>query len=352
MTGRSVDRDLRFGERVLLMKQLALMIEAGVPLLEALTAVASGVASIRGRRQLDAVAAALRNGRSFAEAVRVEAPGFPDYLHGMLAVGESSGRLGEVLRRAADQMAWEDRLRRDIGNALVYPAFLACAGLAAIAFILTQVAPRFAAIVGDRAAALPWLSRAVLDLGTMLQGRTWLMLLVLALVVTAAGLALSRPAARAALMRLARRLPVVGPVLEDRDVAIWARLSSFGLAHGVGLMPATAMALRATPPGAFRASLAGVEADLRAGRSLDEALSAGGRLDAMDLGLIRAGQRAGALGEMLGALADSRDARLRDGVKRLTALVEPLAIGGVALLVAVVAFALVTTLSAVYDLTQ
>lgn len=78
---RLVQRDLRFGERVLLMRQLALMLEAGVPLLEAIEAVISGVESARGRQQLEAVFAALRQGKSFAESMMTEAPGRSERAH-------------------------------------------------------------------------------------------------------------------------------------------------------------------------------------------------------------------------------------------------------------------------------
>lgn len=349
---RLVQRDLRFGERVLLMRQLALMLEAGVPLLEAIEAVISGVESARGRQQLEAVFAALRQGKSFAESMMTEAPGFPVYLEAMLRVGETSGRLGEVLRQAADQMAYEDRLRRDVANALIYPAFLGFAGVAAIIFILTQIAPRFAAIVGDRTDSLPLLSRAILGAGVFLQTHGWATAMVVGLGLGAAILVGTRPAMKSALAGFASGLPAVGPVLKAREIAIWARLASFAMSHGVGLLPAVDLATRTLPQGTFRASLASVESDLRAGRSFDQAMQAGGILSPMDLGLLRAGQRSGALPAMLQALADSYDARLRDGVKRLTALVEPLAIAGVAVLVAVVAFALVTTLSSVYDLAQ
>jgi len=349
---RTADRDLRFGERVLLLRQMALMLEAGVPLLEALSAVTLGVEAARGRRQLEAVAASLRQGQTFAAAIAAEAPGFPGYLQAMLRVGESSGRLGEVLRQAADQMAYEDRLRRDLVNALIYPAFLAVAGVAAIAFILTQIAPRFAAIVGDRTDDLPFLSRAILGAGGFLQAHGWATVITLGLLVVGAAVAGTRPEVRTGLYALARQLPAVGPVLKAREIAIWARLTSFTLSHGVGLLPAVALALETVPPGPFRVALAGVEPDLRAGRGFDEALARGGQLTPMDIGLVRAGQRSGALAAMLGALADSYDDQLRDGMKRLTALVEPLAIAGVAIVVAVVAFALVTTLSTVYDLVQ
>ncbi len=347
---RLVDRELRFGERVLLMRQLALMLRAGVPLLEAVTAVTIGVEADRGRRQLEAVAAALRQGQSFASAMAAEAPGFPRYLQAMLEVGQSSGRLGDVLQQAADQMAYEDRLRRDLLNALIYPGFLAAAGAAAIVFILTQIAPRFAAIIGDHTDRLPLLSRAILWAGGFLERHSWSTLAATGVAVGLTVLAASRPAARIWLYELSRRLPAVGPILRAREIAIWARLASFAMSHGVGLLPASILAMDAAPAGPFRTALALVEMDLRAGLTFDQALAKGGQLTPMDLGLLRAGQRSGALGPMLGALADSYDDRLRDGVKRLTALVEPLAIGGIALMVGIVAFALVTTLSAVYDL--
>lgn len=346
----AADRELRFGERVLLMRQMALMLRAGVPLLEAVTAVTIGVEAGRGRRQLKAVAASLRQGASFSAAMAAEAPGFPRYLRAMLEVGQSSGRLGDVLQQAADQMAYEDRLRRDLLNALIYPAFLAAAGVAAIVFILTQIAPRFAAIIGDQTERLPWLSRAILAAGGYLERHGWSTLAASGAAVALMAMAASRPSVRERAYGLARRLPAVGPVLKAREIAIWARLTSFAMAHGVGLLPATILAMDAAPAGPFRTSLGLVEMDLRGGLTFDQALARGGQLTPMDLGLLRAGQRSGALGAMLAALADSYDDRLRDGVKRLTALVEPLAIGGIAVMVGVVAFALVTTLSAVYDL--
>ena len=347
---RTVERDLRFGERVLVMRQLALMLRAGVPLLEALGAVTVGVEAARGRRQFEAVAAALRQGETFAAAMATRAPGFPSYLQAMLEVGQSSGRLGDVLQQAADQMAYEDRLRRDLINALIYPAFLAAAGVAAIVFILTQIAPRFAAIIGDHTDRLPLLSRLILRAGGFLEQHGWSTLIVIGLASGLAALAANRPATRVWLYGFARRMPAIGPVLRAREIAIWARLTSFAMSHGVGLLPATALALETAPQGPFRASLTTVEMDLRAGLTFDQSLARGGQLTPMDLGLLRAGQRSGALGPMLAALADSYDDRLRDGVKRLTALVEPLAIAGIAIVVSIVAFALVTTLSAVYDL--
>ena len=290
------DRDLRLSERVLIMRQLAIMRRAGVPLLEALETVAAGLQSMRGRAQFAAVGQALRQGEPFADGLAAHATGFPAYVYAMVRVGEASGRGAEVLADAADQMAYEDRLRRDIVNA---HAALLGAGLAALAI--------------------------------------------------AAALIATRPEGRAMLYRAARGAPLIGGVLRAREISLWARLLGLALGNGVGLLPAAALARAGAPAGAFTEGLEKAEDDLRAGQSLDAALRRHTRLTAMDLSLLRAGQRSGSLPAMFGYMADAHDERLKDDVKRITALIEPLAVAVIAGVVGVVALALVMALASVYE---
>ena len=143
--------------------------------------------------------------------------------------------------------------------------------------------------------------------------------------------------------------PLVGTVLRARETVGWARLMAFSLEHGVELLDASALARRATPPGPFRDGLERTEGDLRAGLALDAALARHTALTRMDLSLIGAGLKSGALPRMLGFLAEGYDGRLRDTLKRLTALIEPLAIGAISVLVGAVALSLVLALSSVYE---
>jgi len=165
VASRGADRDLRPAERVLIMRQLALMLEAGVTLLEALETVTAGIAARRGQAQLLAVIAALKRGEALAASLRAHAPGFPYYVYAMAEVGEAAGRVAEVLRVASEQMAYEDRLRRDFVNALTYPALLACAGVTAVAFIFVEIVPRFSAMIGTSNSKMPALSRLVFAVG-------------------------------------------------------------------------------------------------------------------------------------------------------------------------------------------
>jgi general secretion pathway protein F len=346
---RTASRSLRLSERVLIMRQLALMLEAGVPLLEALETVTTGIESGIGRRQFEAVSAALRRGDPLGRALADHAPGFPFYVYPMADIGEASGRVPEVLRQAAEQMAYEHGLRRDFVNALTYPAFLAAAGMAAIGFIFIEVVPRFSAMIGERTTHMPLVSRIVLAMGNFASANLLLVLLTTAGLIALSATAAAQPAARERLRRLAYGVPVLGAVMRTREIATWARLTAFGLANGLDILSAAALSRRSIHDGALKRGLAAFEGDLKAGVAVDTSLAAHTRLTAMDISLLRAGQRSGALARMFGYLADSYEARLKDAVKRFTAVIEPTAIGLISVVVGVVALALVMALSSLYE---
>lgn len=343
------DRDLKPAERVLVLRQLALMIEAGVSLLEAMDTVAQGIQARKGKAQLQAAIAALRRGDSFGQAFQDNVPGFPDYVYAMARVGEASGKIAEVLRQAAEQMAYEDRLRRDFANAMTYPAFLLFAGFAAVGFIFTQVVPRFGAMIGDDRSNVPAMSRWVLAAGEFANANLPIVGLAVGGLI-ALGVAIAANAQiRARAYAVAHGAPVIGPVIQAREITAWARLSAFALNSGVPILSAMALSRAAVPIGSFRRGLDMLDSDLRAGVTLDASLASHTHLEQMDLSLLRAGQKSGAVGAMFGFIADNYEDRLRDRMKRLTALIEPLAIAFISLIVGFVALSLVLALSSTFE---
>ncbi len=348
----SVARDLRPPERVLIMRQLALMLEAGVTLLEALESVVEGIVARRGQEQFNAVIAALKRGETLGVALRTHAPGFPYYVYAMAEVGESSGRVADVLRVAADQMSYEDRLRRDLVNALTYPALLMCVGIAAVSFIFVEILPRFSAMIGDNATKLPELSKLVFGVGAYVDSHPVEVLMTLAAIAALGGLAVASARARAFAYGVARASPIVGGLLKAREIATWARLTAFALANGVTLLDASALSRQGVPPGRFRSGLEAFENDLKSGAMVHDSLGRHTRLTAMDLSLLRTGQRAGTLAAMFGFLADSYDDQLKDSMKRFTTLVEPAAIGLISIVVGIIALSLVMALASIYDSVQ
>ncbi len=267
----------------------------------------------------------------------------------MSRVGESTGRIAEVLRDASEQMAYEDRLRREFVNALTYPAFLLTAGFIAVMFIFTQVVPRFATMIGDKRTTMPLMSRLVLDIGLWCNSHIVLLLLALAAAAFGVVTGAASPRARRAAYALGLGTPLVGQLLRAREIMSWARLNSFSLANGMLQLDAAALSREAAPDGPFRRGLEKAERDLKAGVAIDVALARHTRLKGMDLSLLRAGQKSGSMARMFGFLADGYDLQLRDLMKRFTALVEPVAIGGISILVGFIALSLVLALSSVYE---
>ena len=159
----------------------------------------------------------------------------------------------------------------------------------------------------------------------------------------------TNPAVRTRAYTIAHGLPVIGSVIQAREVASWARLTAFALSNGVPILSAAQLARAAVPIGPFRQGLDLLESDLRAGLTLDASLASHTKLEAMDLSLLRAGQKSGAIGAMFGFMADNYENRLRDSMKRMTSLLEPLAIGVISIVVGFVALSLVLALSSVYE---
>ena len=341
--------EIGFTDRVTVLRQMALMVEAGVGLLEAIDTVTMGITATQTRQHFEQLAKALKRGETFAQALESQAPGFPFYVYAMIRVGEATGQLDTVLRDAAEQMAYEDRLRREFANALTYPAFLASAGLAAVLFIFTAVVPRFAVMVGDKRDKMPWISRMVIETGEFASSHIWLVLAGLVGLGLAVAAMISSPALRLRAYNAAHGLPLIGDLLRYREITTWSRLTGFALRNGVGLLEASDLARQATPQGRFRRGLEQFERDIKAGVTVDQSLGRHTQLTPMDLSLLRVGQKSGALGKMFDFLADGYDAKLTDSLKRLTALIEPLAIGLVSVLVGIVALSLVLALSSVYD---
>lgn len=335
-------------ERILILRQLGLMIRAGVELLEAIDTVASGMPG-EGEQRLREVAAGLRRGERLGRAFASGLPSYPAYVYALIEVGEASGALDRVLEDAATQLISEDKIRREIITALTYPAFLITAGGGAVMFLFYEVVPRFARMIGTDATQLQGLGGAVINAGLFFRANAILFLLAVGAALFALVTAASSQRGRAWIYELGSTMPLLGYMLAARERAGWARIMSFSVANGVAILQATDLAAASVPDGRFKRGLAGATRALRAGKRVDQALEEPGLMSPLDLSLLRAGQRSGALATMFAYIAERHEENFREALKRLTVLLEPLAIAFVSIAVGVVALGLVTAMTGVYD---
>jgi general secretion pathway protein F len=248
-------------------------------------------------------------------------------------------------------MEAEDKMRQEMRNALTYPIVLVVAGVGAVLFIFTAVVPRFSAMFAGRMDELPALSRWVLRLGVLVNDNLAVSLLGLSGAVTLLVMALRRPETRRRLFEFGLRLPVIGPWLSEQEIARWAGMMAKLLANRVALMRALELARGALKSATLAQQMGQVERMVRGGAALSRAIGDHTRFDSTSLNLIRVGERAGQLPEMLGSLSALHERVSRDRLKRVLSLIEPAAILIIGAVIGVFVTAIILAITSVNQIT-
>jgi len=312
----------------LLIDEMATLLEAGVPLAEALATLVQGQP---GGHPLAGVLKQVRGGSTFSAALADSALALPVYTLQLARAGESTGQLANALRAAAQHLEAERAFAEDARSALLYPAVLIISGIAATLVMFVFVVPRFASILDNPKAELPWISQVVLQSGLWLTQHQVVVGLAVAscavLGVYLAGL----PAFRVAVWQLATRLPVIGAWTLHADVARWASLLAVLLNSKVPLLGALEQSNQTFRSRSLRGRADLVLGEVRGGKALSQALADHSLLEPSGLNLIRVGERAGSLGATVSSLAKMHTAQSRTRLKRFLVLLEPVAILAISL---------------------
>ena len=305
--------------------ELAILLESGVSLGDAVLAQGRGSHQPALRAAFHAIALALARGQSFREALRAGRLALPEYVYHLVEAGESSGRLAQSLRQAVDQMRHEQRVAAAMRNALVYPSILVVSGFAAVLAVFVFVVPQFSNLLDD-GNELPVLSRAVLHTGVWFNEHWWWLAGVLAATAALGAAAWRRQDTRRQTRDLLAAAPLLGGWLSESDIARWASVMGAMLASRVELMDALALASRGVRISRRRTALEQVAGDVRGGMPLSAALEKRSALTPAGYNLLRVGEQSGQLAQMLHALAALHEENGTRRMKHFLALIEPVAI--------------------------
>ncbi len=336
-------------DQISLLRQLSVMVEARIDVSEAMSAMQAGASSPLLRSALGDGLARLRGGYSLADCLPVAIPGLADSTLALIRAGEAGGCLAETLAHAVRRLEAEERVAAAMRSALVYPLFLVVAGLVAGLTMLTLVIPQFGAILGERAENLSGLSAVIFGLGTFASDTYGLGIL---LPMLAAGalltLLFTHPAARQRL-RLSDRIPGLRELLVERERERWCRLMAFALSARIGIVEAMQLAGAGLSPGGARDRLVEALRELRMGARVMIAVETLGLLDHTQLSLVRAGEETGTLAEMFLSIASDSEVRVHEAIKRATVVLEQMVLAGVSIFVGLIVYALMSSLTSVYE---
>jgi len=341
-------RRLTSSDYAVMLQQMHVLIEGGVPIAEAVTALAETTDHVALAAAYADLTASLRRGDPFPRAFARCFAGIPIYIHRMIEAGDFSGRLAKTLADAATELKYEAEVRSELRQALVYPTILIAFGCLAVLFIFLVVVPRFAVIFQGKLDKLPILSYVVIATGMWLRDHLALFLVLLVVVGLVSSYGLARPQLREAMVSFATRLPILRGWASEVEIARWAAILARLLENRVPLIQSLELARTALRRRDVQLRLSRAERDVRTGASLAAALDDSMFLAPAALTLIRVGERSGNLSEMVSSVASLYHETIRKRTRVALSIIEPVAIvliGAVIGLVAIAIFQAITSIN-------
>ena len=334
--GLRLSRGLSAAELALLTRQLATLIQAALPIEEALRAAAAQAASARVKGMLLAVRSGVLEGQSLAQSLAAFPAAFPELYRATVAAGEHAGHLGLVLEQLADYTEQRQQSRQKIQLALLYPLILMIASLTIVGFLLGYVVPDVVKVFVNTGQSLPTLTRGLIAVSALVKHWGWLILLLLAGGLVLLRLWLRPPTRRQRWHALQLRLPLFGRLLRATQTARFASTLAILCRSGVPLVEALAIAAAVIGNLHIRHKVMLAAQQVREGSSLTRALQASEEFPPMMLHMIASGEKSGELEQMLARTARNQENDLAAQVALLVGLFEPfmlVVMGGVVLLI-------------------
>jgi general secretion pathway protein F len=330
-------------------QELAVLLTAGIPLLEGLQTLREKEASAPVAQALDAVIAQLQSGQPLSAALASQPQAFDALFVSIIQSSERTGQTAVALSEHAAYLTWVDALRSKLVAASVYPLTLIVAGVAVIVFLLLFVVPRFAGILEGVGGTneLPATSQMLIAMGQFGGSHPWATVATAVALLMAPLLAWKHGPARVWVMASLWRLPLLGPKLHLLALAQFYRTSAMLLGAGVPAVTAMGTA-RQVIAARLQGPLDAATQAVSRGERLSEALLQAGLTTPVSLRMIRVGERSGNLGAMLRQAAEFYDEELTRLTELITRLVNPVlmlvmgvVIGGIVVLMYLPIFQLV-----------
>jgi general secretion pathway protein F len=414
--GRNIDlfafaRRVSVGDVAMMTRQLATLVTAGIPLVEAVAALTEQVEKLDLKRVLTQVRDRLNEGTSLAKALEPHPKIFPTLYVNMVAAGEASGTLEQVLTRLADFMEGQSKLRGKVGAALAYPALMLVIGTVLISIMMVVVVPKVTSIFASLDRALPWYTSLLINVSGAVGSAEMLGIVVMIVTITVARRALRIGTAKGAVrspaaaigatvalgvlvicglsvesvgaygiglgaglviaLVLARvlnyiatpagkikkdglmlRIPIFGTLLRMLAVARFSRTLATLLQSGVPLLKAMDIVKNVLDNARLEAVVQEAAGSIREGQSIAEPLRRSGDFPPIVTHMIAVGEKSGQLEQMLENVARAYDTQVETRVQALTSLLEPLMIVIMGGAVGFIAFAILMPLIQMNDFVQ
>jgi type IV pilus assembly protein PilC len=345
--GRASRSDL-----ALFTRRMADLAAAGLPLDRVLQVVAEQSESAQLTEVAEKTLEEVRGGMPVSQALSQHPRLFPPVYTETLRAGEASGQFAEVAARLADFQENEVTRRSQIVSALVYPAVLTIVAILVVIFMLTFVVPRLSDVFEGLGSDLP-ASTVLLLAMTSFITNNWLLIiggLVAAVFLYRGWIATETGSFTRDSMLL--KIPAVGPVMLKATISRYARVLGTLVFGGVPILEGLRLAGLASGNKVFQSKSTLVEEEVREGRAIADAMRDAGAFPPVLIHMVAIGEETGDLPKMLGRVSDSLDFEVDNGMRRLTAMVEPIIVLSMGLFVGFVVLSVLLPIFQAQDLVR
>lgn len=282
----------------------------------------------------------VREGVAFSAALRKASPSFGELFCNLVAAGEQGGALHAILKRTLEYQKLVAALKSKVLGALVYPAFIALAGLILIVLFVSYLVPQLGMLLGTTGNKLPLATSLLISASKFLGAWWWAILVALVVVGFAFRAFISTPGGRGWWDRFKLMIPLVGTILRAKFLAQFAQTLATLTSNGIALHGALRLTNAATPNVHLRTILGKVSDDVSEGVPLSRALAKTSAFPPIFVDMVILGEETGNLPQALEKTGERYDKDLNAAIATLTSLIQPAVIVVMAGVVGIVAYSM------------
>ncbi len=335
---------------VLLTGELATLLESGLPLDRSLLVLMDLASDENLNKLIGRVLEKVKSGVSLADALEQQTGVFSKFYLNMIRAGEAGGNLGDVLNRLAVYLESSQELKETVSTALIYPTILLVMSLASLFIMLTFVVPQFSEMFASAGKALPISTQIVVGLADWLQSYWWAVIGCVVSIVTYFNFQLGNSETKKVWDGRWLKLPLVGAMILNKEVANVTRTLGTLLGNGVSILSAFIIVRETVDNLVVAAALQDAEEQIKQGKTLFDALEQKAIFPKMAMQMIKMGEETGHLEEMLLRVATIYDKQLRVSIARMLAILEPALIITLGIMIAGIIVSILLAILSVNDL--
>lgn len=317
---------LKTKDLVIISRQLASLLSAGITIIRALDMLYQQVESKKAKNCVGAIYESIQSGKTLSEAFKEQSDALPAIMVTMVSAGEESGKLDEVMARLADHFQKDAKLKNKISSALIYPKILAFVTAAVTLGLMLFVVPKLSETINELGGELPALTKAVMSFSHSLVHYWFIYLLVVAGIVVAFKIWKKSESGSTTWAKLMLKIPIVGKATKMNASARFTRTMATLLRSGISVLQAIEITSATLDNKILEKRLYDARIDIRKGMNLSKAIRPIKEFPPMIYAMVAIGEESGTLDSILDKAADFFEDEADTATAKVTSAIEPVMI--------------------------